>query len=84
MRKLIRFFPLTICFLLLGCTGDIKVSIFTRDLSDVMSSKENVLYANVNLIVESLKDANDIEFLRNNLNGFSNEQFIKYNYSDSL
>lgn len=84
MRKLIRFFPLTICFLLLSCTGDIKVSIFTRDLSDVMSSKENVLYANVNLIVESLKDANDIEFLRNNLNGFSNEQFIKYNYSDSL
>ena len=40
MRKLIRFFPLIICFLLLSCTGDIKVSIFTRDLSDVMSSKK--------------------------------------------
>lgn len=82
--KLNYVFSLLFCFLLFSCTGDIKISIYTRDLSDVSSSKENVIYTNVNLIVESLKEENDIEFLRNNLNGFSNEQFVKYNYSDSL
>lgn len=84
MKKL--FFPLIfiLCFFFLSCSGDIKISIYTRDLSDIMSSKENVLYTNVNVIVENLKDEADIEFLRNNLNGFSNEHFVKHNYSDSL
>lgn len=84
MRKWINYLPILLCFLFFACTGDIKISIYTRDLLDVASAKEDVIYTNVNLVVESLKDENDIEFLRNNLNGFSNEQFIKYNYSDSL
>ena len=36
------------------------------------------------MVVESLKDEDDINFLRNNLNGFSNEQFVELNYSTSL
>mgnify|MGYP006916274673 CR=1 FL=1 len=84
MKRKITYLPFLLCFLLFSCTGDIKISIYTRDLSDVASAKENVIYTNVNLIAESLKDENDIEFLRNNLNGFSNEQFVTYNYSDSL
>ena len=36
------------------------------------------------MIVEGLDDENDIEFLRRNLNGFSNEHKVDYNYSTSL
>lgn len=82
-----RFFfilSFVLSFLLLGCGGEIKVSIYSRDLQDVMNAKEQVLYTNVNLVVESLKDESDIAFLRNNLNGFSNEHTVEYNYSTSL
>ncbi|MCR5762662.1 MAG: hypothetical protein K6G00_04685 [Treponema sp.] len=84
MRKYLYLLVLSACFFIAGCGGDINFSIYTRDLSDVMSSRENVIYTKVNMIVESLEDKNDIEFLRKNLNGFSNEQQVEYNYSTSL
>ena len=84
MKRLSFSFIVVLCFLFLSCGGDIKISIFTRDLSDVMNSREEVLYTNVNMIVEGLDDENDIEFLRRNLNGFSNEHKVDYNYSTSL
>lgn len=84
MKRFYFSFIVVLCFLFISCGGDIKISIFTRDLSDVMNSREEVLYTNVNMIVEGLDDENDIEFLRRNLNGFSNEHKVDYNYSTSL
>lgn len=84
MKRFYFIFIVVLCFLFISCGGDIKISIFTRDLSDVMNSREEVLYTNVNMIVEGLEDENDIEFLRRNLNGFSNEHTVDYNYSTSL
>ena len=84
MKKISFFLLGLLSLLFISCGGDIKISIFTRDLSDVMNSREEVLYTNVNLIVEGLDDENDIEFLRRNLNGFSNEHTVDYNYSTSL
>lgn len=85
MKKKFEFILLTfICFLFLSCGGEIKISIFTRDLQDVISSNEEVIFTNVNIIVESLQDESDISFLRNCLNGFSNEHSVEYNYSTSL
>ena len=83
-KSLLFIFSLLIALLFISCDGDIKISIYTRDLDDVMKSKEEVIYTNVNLIVESLQDENDIAFLRNCLNGFSNEHPVEYNYSTSL
>ncbi len=84
MKRFYFSFIVVLCFLFISCGGDIKISIFTRDLSDVINSREEVLYTNVNMIVEGLEDENDIEFLRRNLNGFSNEHKVDYNYSTSL
>ncbi|MDY5727175.1 MAG: hypothetical protein SPK49_00985 [Erysipelotrichaceae bacterium] len=84
MKKISFFLLGLLSLLFISCGGDIKISIFTRDLSDVMNSREDVLYTNVNMIVEGLDDENDIEFLRRNLNGFSNEHKVDYNYSTSL
>lgn len=84
MKKILFTILILICLLIVSCGGDIKISLFTRDIMDVMSAKENVIYTNVNVIIESLSDANDIEFLRNNLNGFSNDHPVEYNYSTSL
>lgn len=84
MKKIFYCLLFVLTFVLLGCDGEIKLSIYTRDLSDVVNERENVLYSNVNIIVESLDDENDIEFLRRNLYGFSNEKFVQYNYSTSL
>lgn len=84
MKMFYFSFIVVLCFLFISCGGDIKISIFTRDLSDVINSREEVLYTNVNMIVEGLEDENDIEFLRRNLNGFSNEHKVDYNYSTSL
>lgn len=80
------FFILIFLFSLIfiSCEGEIKLSIFSRDLKDVMSSNEEVIYTNVNMIVESLQDESDILFLKNCLNGFSNEHFVDHNYSTSL
>lgn len=33
-------FSFVLSFLLLGCGGEIKVSIYSRDLQDVMNAKE--------------------------------------------
>ena len=84
MKRFYFSLIIVLCFLFISCGGDIMISIFTRDLSDVMNSREEVLYTNVNMIVEGLEDENDIEFLRRNLNGFSNEHTVDYNYSTSL
>lgn len=84
MKKIIYGLFLLLCFFIISCDGDITISLYSNDLSDVASSKEKVLYTNVNMIVESLTDEKDINYLRNNLNGFSNENIVKYNYSDSL
>ena len=84
MKKISFFLLGLLSLLFISCGGDIKISIFTRDLSDVMNSREEVLYTNVNMIVEGLEDENAIEFLRRNLNGFSNEHTVDYNYSTSL
>ena len=84
MKKISFFLLGLLSLLFISCGGDIKISIFTRDLSDVMNSREEVLYTNVNMIVEGLDDENDIQFLRRNLNGFSNEHKVDYNYSTSL
>ena len=85
MRKIIYIISMTICFFIFGCDGDISISIYTSDLSDVISLKENIVYTNVNVIVDNLKDEKDISFLRNCLNGFSNDYIVKSNYfSDSL
>ena len=84
MKKISFFLLGLLSLLFISCGGDIMISIFTRDLSDVMNSREEVLYTNVNMIVEGLEDENDIEFLRRNLNGFSNEHTVDYNYSTSL
>lgn len=83
-KKIYSILIFLLCFLFFSCGGEIKISIFTRDLKDVMNTKDEVIYTNVNLIVESLQDENDISFLRNSLNGFSNERIIEYNYSTSL
>ena len=48
----------------ISCGGDINISLYTRDLSDVMTSREKVLYSKVNMIVEGFEDENDIEFLK--------------------
>ena len=84
MKRFYFSFIVVICFFFISCGGDIMISIFTRDLSDVINSREEVLYTNVNMSVEGLEDENDIEFLRRNLNGFSNEHKVDYNYSTSL
>lgn len=84
MKNLFRLLALVCCLIFVSCGGDIKISIFTRDLSDIISSKENVIYTNVNMIVEGLEDESDINFLRQNLNGFSNDRSVEYNYSTSL
>lgn len=84
MKNLFRLLALVGCLIFVSCGGDIKISIFTRDLSDVISSKENVIYTKANMIVEGLEDESDIYFLQQNLNGFSNSHSVEYNYSTSL
>lgn len=84
MKKILSIFLFFLCFFFLGCGGEIKITVYTRDLQDVITSKNDVLYTNVNLIVESLQNEKDIAFLRNCINGFSNEHTVEYNYSTSL
>lgn len=84
MKNLFRLLALVGCLIFVSCGGDIKISIFTRDLSDVILSKENVIYTKANMIVEGLEDESDIYFLQQNLNGFSNSHSVEYNYSTSL
>lgn len=84
MKKVSFFLLVFLSLLFFSCGGDIKISLYTRDLSDVMTSREAILYTKVNMIVEGLDDENDIDFLRKNLNGFSNEHTVDYNYSSSL
>lgn len=84
MKKYCFFALIISSILFISCEGDVNVSIFSRDLSDVTTGREEILYTNANIVVENLKDEEDIIFLRNNLNGFSNERFVKRNYSDSF
>jgi hypothetical protein len=70
--------------ILICCGGTVKIIVYTSDLINVATGSENVMYISANIVVESLKEEADINFLRQNLNSFSNEQIVKYNYSDSL
>ena len=84
MKKRFYFILALVFILLISCGGEIKISLYTRDLSDILSSKEEVLYTNVNMTVERLTEAKDIEYLRKNLYGFSNEHSTQHNYSTAL
>lgn len=85
IKKLIYCFSLIIIVCMFaGCGGDIAVSAYIRDITDVAEGRSSHLYTTVRIIAEGLKDESDISFLRNRLNGFSNEKVVDYNYSDSL
>jgi hypothetical protein len=73
-----------ICIFFISCDGELTVSTYIRDLQDISKGNEDIIYTTVNIVVEGLEDEEDIEFLRNNLNSFSNEKVIDYNYSTSL
>ena len=70
--------------LLVCCGGVLKLVTYVGDLVEVASRSDGILFVTANIVVESLKDDADINFLKQNLNSFSNEQIVKYNYSDSL
>lgn len=71
-------------FFVLACDGSLLVSLYTSDMLTVARQSETVLYTSVTIIASGLKEEKDIEFLRNNLNSFSNERIIKHDYSDAL
>ena len=72
MKRFFSIFIILTALILTSCGGDITINIFTRDLRDVNSSVEEVIYATVNMNVKELEDENDINFLKENLNGFCN------------
>ena len=86
MKKKIFFnlFVMVGMLLLVSCGGEISVSVYIRDLEDITQERNSVLYTTVRIVAEGLDDEEAINFLRNNLNGFSNEKMVEYNYSDSL
>ena len=86
MKKKIFFglFAMVGMLLLVSCGGEISVSVYIRDLEDITQERNSVLYTTVRIVAEGLDDEEAINFLRNNLNGFSNEKMVEYNYSDSL
>lgn len=88
MKKNIRktftaLFLAIISVTLIGCGGDINLKIYARDLQDIMNQKETVLYTTANIQVKGMNEK-DIEFLKTQLTGFSNEKIVEYNYSDAL
>jgi len=83
MKRFFSIFIILTALILTSCGGDITINIFTRDLRDVNSSVEEVIYATVNMNVKELEDENDINFLKENLNGFCNGVAKKGDYSTS-
>jgi len=84
MKKIGFAFLVAFILVLVCCGGTLKILAYTSDLIDIASGKGNAVYITATIIIESLKNEADIEFLKKNLNSFSNEQIVKYNYSDSL
>jgi hypothetical protein len=84
MNKRNLLFLVTIFLFFSSCKGFISIYTYTSDLIDVASKKEKSLPLNVNIIIEGLKEEEDISFLKNNLNIFSNEKIVQIDYSDSL
>ncbi len=84
MKKLFYICVVLFCLLTVSCGGELAVSLYTRDLTDVASARERILYTTVSFVVEGLRNEDDIEFLRENLNSFSNEHLTNYNYTKSL
>jgi hypothetical protein len=84
MKKLRRFILCLLIVVLVCCGGTVNILTYVSDLIGVASNVKNEIFVTANIVVEGLKDEKDIEFLRQNLNSFSDEQVIKYNYSDSL
>jgi hypothetical protein len=83
--KALRIILLVIFVLILVCCGGtLKIFLYTSDLINIATGSANTTYVNANIVVENLKEEADINFLKQNLNSFSNEQIVKYNYSDSL
>jgi hypothetical protein len=84
MKKNSFIFMGLLTLLFVCCSGTLKIITYVSDLIAVASMTEDVMYVTANIVVENLKDEADINFLRQRLNSFSNEQIVKYNYSDSL
>jgi hypothetical protein len=77
-------FLLVTFMFIIGCSGTFNIYTYTTDLIDVAESKEDLLYSNVNVVVVGLDSEDDIAFLRNNLDSFSNERIVEVEYMDSL
>jgi hypothetical protein len=71
-------------FLLFCCGGTLKVITYVSDLIQVADDADGLMFVTANIMVENLNDPTDIDFLRENLNSFSNEEIIKNAYADSL
>jgi hypothetical protein len=84
MRKIRVFLIGLFVILLICCGGTVRIITYVNDLIETASNTDGLLFVTANIVVESLKDEADINFLRQNLNSFSNEQIVKYNYSDSI
>lgn len=84
MKKQIGISILFAGLIFLGCKGSISLYTYTNDLIDVANRTEDSLLVNANIIVEGLKEEEDIAFLRNNLEVFSNEKIVLINYTESL
>lgn len=84
-KKIHRLLLCLFCIVLLfSCDGSLLVSLYISDMMTVAKQPETILYTNATIIAAGLKDAKDIEFLRNNLNSFTNERIIKHDYSEAL
>lgn len=78
-KRLFYFIPFL--FLFVACGGDIKLSLYSEDLLSAGKNNE-IVYADVNVIADYLKEEADIAFLKNNLYGFSNGQDVSTEYSE--
>jgi hypothetical protein len=83
--KKIKFIAI-VCFvfLLSSCgEGTIKVFAFFSDLINIASKKFDIVYINASVSIQGLEKEEDINFLRDNLNSFTNER-ITGEYTKSL
>lgn len=85
MNKLYRIVLCLMCgFIIFSCDGSLLLSLYTSDMIAASKQGEPVLYTNATIIASGLQEEKDIEFLRNNLNSFSNERIVKQDYSEAL
>lgn len=87
MKKnhLLRVVSILLCALLVVCcSGSLLVTIYTSDVMAVARQDGTILYTNATVIASGLQEEKDIEFLRNNLNSFSNDRVVKQDYGEAL